>query len=59
MRSPEMLPPIKNPIPNQDSKSLSMSPPIIHRIKNQDSNRNINKQDPIIPPLLEKYPTEY
>ena len=36
-----MLPPRKDPIPNQDSTII------------------INKKYPILPPLLEKWPTEY
>ena len=36
-----------------------MSPPRIDPISNQDSNRITNKQDPILPPLLAKYPTGY
>ena len=41
MKPPEMSPPKKDPIPNQDS------------------NRIITQQDPILPPLLEKYPTRF
>ena len=36
-----------------------MSPPRKYPISNQDSNRITNKQDPILPPLLAKYPTGY
>ena len=36
-----------------------MSPPRKYPIKNQESNIIINKQDPMFPPLLEKYPTGY
>ena len=40
-------------------KSPKMSPPRKDQIPNQNSTRIINKQDPILPPLLEKYPTGY
>ena len=40
-------------------KSPEMSPSRKDPIINQDSNRIINKQDPTILPLLEKYPTGY
>ena len=36
-----------------------MSPPRKYPISNQDSNRITNKQDPILLPLLAKYPTGY
>ena len=36
-----------------------MNPSRKDTIPNQDSNRIINKQDTIIPPLLEKYHTGY
>ena len=36
-----------------------MSPTRNYLIPNQDSNTIINKQDPILPPLLAKYPTVY
>ena len=59
MRSPAMLSPRKYLIPNQDDKSHAMSPPRKATIINQYSNRIINEEDPIIPPILEKYPTGY
>ena len=40
-------------------KSHAMSPPRKYTIPNKDSTRIINEQDPIIPPLLAKYPTGY
>ena len=40
-------------------KSPAMSFPGKDPIPNQDSNRIINEQDPIIPPLLEEYSTGY
>ena len=36
-----------------------MSPPRKDLIPNQDSNIIYNDVDPILPPLLEKYPTGY
>ena len=36
-----------------------MSPQRKDPIPNQDSNKIITQQDPILPPLLEKYPTGY
>ena len=58
-RSPEMFPTRKYPIPNQESKSPAMYPSRNYPIPNQDSNRIITQKYPIIPPLLEKYPTGY
>ena len=40
-------------------RSPAMSPPRKDPIPNQDSNRIITQQDPILPPLLQKYPTGY
>ena len=42
-----------------DIKSPAMSPPRKDPIPNQDSTRIINEKYPILPPLLEKYPTVY
>ena len=39
--------------------SPGVSPQRKDTIKNQDTNRIINEQDPIIPPLLSKYLTGY
>ena len=39
--------------------SPGVSPQRKDTIKNQDTNRIINEQDPIIPPLLSKYHTVY
>ena len=39
--------------------SPGVSPQRKDTIKNQDTNRIINEQDPIIPPLLAKYHTGY
>ena len=54
-----MLPPRKDPIPNKYSKSPAMSPPRKDPIPNKYINRIINKQDPILLPILEKHPTVY
>ena len=54
-----MSPPVKDPIPNQDSKSPAISPSRKYMIKNQYINRIINQRYPILPSLLEKYPTGY
>ena len=54
-----MLPPIKDTIINQDSKSPAMSPPWKDPIPNQDSNVIINEQYPILLPNLTKYHTVY
>ena len=40
-------------------KSPARLPPINYPISKKDSNRITNKQDPILPPLMEKYPTGY
>ena len=59
MKSPAISLPIKDQILNQYGKSPAMLPPRKDPIPNQDSNIIINQQYPIIPPLLEKYPTGY
>ena len=59
MRSTKISTPGKYPITNQDVKSPAMLHPRKILIKNQYSNIIINKEDPIIPPLLSKYPTGY
>ena len=40
-------------------KSPAMSPPRKYPIPNQDSTRIVNQKDPILPPLLSKWPTGY
>ena len=54
-----MLSPRKDIIPNQYGKSPAMSPPRKATIINQDSNKIINREDPILQSILEKYPTGY
>ena len=54
-----MSPPRKDTIKNKYSKSPAIFPPRKDPVLNQDSNRIINEHDPILPPLLEKYPTGY
>ena len=54
-----MLPPRKDSIPNQYSKSPAILPLGKDPIPNQYSNITINEEDPIIPPILAKYPTGY
>ena len=54
-----MSPPIKHPIPNQDSKSPEMSPPRKDPIQNKYSTIIITQKYPILTPLLENWPTLY